>query len=199
MEHCTIDAPKIFRESKYVNLTDVSFNDADEVFWKVSFMHLRDIRLHGGTYPFMFSDHMIIDGLEADSKYVFQYCRNVEVHNAKIITKDAFWECENATIYDSVLDGEYLGWHSKNIRLVNCHLSGEQLFCYTQNLILENCTFDKSCDRLFEYSTVFADINGHVEHIKNPTSGRIVADSIGSVTIDENVRQPNNCVIETRR
>ena len=199
MDHCTIDAPKIFREAKYVNLTDVSFNDADEVFWKVSFMHLRNIRLHGGAYPFMFSDHMIIDGLETDSKYVFQYCRNVEVHNAKITTKDAFWECENATIYDSVLDGEYLGWHSKNIRLVNCHLSGEQLFCYTQNLILENCTFDKSCDRLFEYSTVFADIKGHVEHIKNPTSGRIVADSIGSVTIDENVQQPNNCVIETRR
>ena len=43
-----------------------------------------------------------------------------------------------------------------------------------------------------------ADIRGHVAHIKNPTSGHIVADSIGSVTIDENVREPNNCVIEVR-
>ncbi len=54
------------------------------------------------------------------------------------------------------------------------------------------------CDRVFEYSTVEADIRGHIEHIKNPTSGHIVADSIGSVTIDENVREPNNCVIELR-
>lgn len=103
------------------------------------------------------------------------------------------------TIYDSELDGEYLAWHSKNVRLVNCHLNGEQLLCYTDNLVLENCTFDKSCDRVFEYSTVQADIRGHITNIKNPTSGHIVADSIGSVTIDENVRQPNNCIIETRK
>ena len=54
------------------------------------------------------------------------------------------------------------------------------------------------CDRVFEYSTVEADIRGHIENIKNPTSGHITADSIGSITIDENVRQPNNCVIKTR-
>ena len=75
----------------------------------------------------------------------------------------------------------------------------EQLLCYTQNLILENCTIDPMCDRMFEYSTVEADIKGHIENIKNPTSGHIIADSIGSITIDENVRQPNNCVIETRK
>jgi hypothetical protein len=147
----------------------------------------------------MFSENIYVDGLESDSKYVFQYCKNVEVHNANILTKDSFWECENVTIYDSVLDGEYLAWHSKNVRLVNCHLAGEQLLCYTQNLVLENCTIDPMCDRMFEYSTVEADILGHIENIKNPTSGHIIADSIGSVTIDENVRQPNNCVIETRQ
>ena len=130
---------------------------------------------------------------------VFQYCKNVEIHHANILTKDSFWECENVTIYDSVLDGEYLAWHSKNVRLINCHLAGEQLLCYAQDLVLENCTFDRMCDRIFEYSTVNADIRGHVENIKNPTSGHIVADSIGSITIDENVRQPNNCVIEIRK
>ena len=51
---------------------------------------------------------------------------------------------------------------------------------------------------MFEYSTVEADIRGHIENIKNPTSGHIIADSIGSITIDENVRQPNNCVIQMR-
>jgi len=199
MKHCTIDAPKFFREMKNVDLEDVTINDADETFWKVKGLKLKNVTLHDGTYPFMFSEDIYVDGLESDAKYVFQYCKNVEIHNAKIVTKDSFWECENITIYDSSLDGEYLAWHSKNVRLVNCHLAGEQLLCYAQNLVLENCTIDAACDRMFEYSTVEADIRGHIEHIKNPSSGHIIADSIGSITIDENVRQPNNCVIETRK
>ena len=51
----------------------------------------------------MFSSDIRIDGLESDSKYVFQYVKNVELRNAKITTKDAFWEVENVTIYDSEL------------------------------------------------------------------------------------------------
>ena len=199
MKHCTIDGPKFFREMKNVELEDVTINDADETFWKVKGLRLKNVTLHEGTYPFMFSEDIYVDGLESDAKYVFQYCKNVEIHNAKIVTKDSFWECENITIYDSLLDGEYLAWHSKNVRLVNCHLAGEQLLCYAQDLVLENCTIDAACDRMFEYSTVEADSRGHIEHIKNPSSGHIIADSIGSVTIDENVRQPNNCVIETRK
>lgn len=199
MKHCTIDGPKFFREMKNVELEDVIINDADETFWKVKGLKLKNVTLHEGTYPFMFSEDIYVDGLESDAKYVFQYCKNVEIHNAKIVTKDSFWECENITIYDSLLDGEYLAWHSKNVRLVNCHLAGEQLLCYAQNLVLENCTIDAACDRMFEYSTVEADIRGHIEHIKNPSSGHIIADSIGSITIDENVRQPNNCIIETRK
>ena len=179
MKNSRIDGPKFFREMKNLTLENVEITDADETFWKVNGIKIKNVKLHGGTYPFMFSENIYVDGLESDSKYVFQYCKNVEVHNAKILTKDSFWECENVTVYDSVLDGEYLAWHSKNVRLVNCHLA-------------------PMCDRMFEYSTVEADIKGHIENIKNPTSGHIIADSIGSVTIDENVRQPNNCVIETR-
>ncbi|MBR1767910.1 MAG: DUF3737 family protein [Prevotella sp.] len=198
MKNCTIDGPKFFREMNNVELEDVNITDADETFWKVKDLKLKNVKLHEGTYPFMFSEDIYVDGLESDSKYVFQYCKNVEVHNAKIVTKDSFWECENVTVYDSVLDGEYLAWHSKNVRLVNCHLAGEQLLCYVDNLVLENCTFDAACDRIFEYSTVEANVKGHIENIKNPTSGHIIADSIGSVTIDDNVRQPNNCIIKTR-
>ena len=190
--------PFRYEDYKNVELEDVELTDADETFWKVDGLKLKNVKLHGGTYPFMFSQNIYVDGLESDSKYVFQYCKNVEIHHAKILTKDSFWECENITIYDSVLDGEYLAWHSKNVRLVNCHLAGEQLLCYAQDLVLENCTFDSMCDRIFEYSTVNADIRGHIGNIKNPTSGHIVADSIGSITIDENVRQPNNCIIEVR-
>jgi len=124
--------------------------------------------------------------------------KNVELRNARIVTKDAFWEVENVTIYDSELHGEYLGWHSRNLRLVRCHISGEQPLCYAHDLVLEDCTFDPECDRAFEYSTVQADIRGHITEIKNPTSGRITADSIGRITLDGNILQPADCVIETR-
>ena len=65
--------------------------------------------------------------------------------------------------------------------------------------MLENCTFDPACDRAFVYSTLQADIRGAITNIKNPTSGHIVADSIGSVTPDENILAPANCLIEERK
>ena len=198
MKDTVIDAPKMFREMNDIEIENVQINDADEIFWRCNRIQVKNLKLHDGTYPFMFSNDIYVDGLESDSKYVFQYVKNVEIHNAKITTKDAFWEVENVTIYDSELHGEYLGWHSKNLRLVNCHISGEQPLCYAEDLVLENCTFDAACDRAFEYSSVKADIRGCITNIKNPMSGHIVADSIGSITLDENIKAPANCVIEER-
>ena len=199
MSDCVIDGPKFFREMRNLELTNVKINDADETFWNVDGLRLRNVELHQGTYPFMGCRNIDIDGLVSDAKYVFQYVKNAVIRNARIHTKDSFWETENITVYDSVLDGEYLGWHSKNLRLVRCHIAGEQPLCYAEGLVLEDCTFDPACDRAFEYSTVQATIKGHIENIKNPTSGHIVADSIGSVTINDNVLQPADCKIETRQ
>ena len=198
MRDTRIEGPKMFREMHDIYLENVVVYDADETFWRCRDIVACNLELHDGTYPFMFCENVKISKLKSDSRYVFQYCKNVEIDQADIVTKDSFWECENVTITNSVLDGEYLAWHSKNVRLVNCHLLGEQLLCYADHLVLENCTFDPLCDRVFEYSDVHADIRGHIENIKNPTSGHIIADSIGSVTIDKNVRQPADCVIHTR-
>lgn len=195
MRDTVIDAPKMFREMHNIELENVTINDADEIFWRCSNIRIKNLKIHQGTYPFMFSENIEVDGLESDSKYVFQYVKNAVIRNAKITTKDAFWEVENVTIYDSELNGEYLGWHSKNLRLVNCHITGEQPLCYAHDLVLENCTFGADCDRAFEYSTLDADIRGAITNIKNPKSGRIVADEIGSVTIDKNIKAPADCEI----
>lgn len=198
MSDCVIDGPKFFREMKNLELHNVRINDADETFWNIDGLVIDNVELHGGTYPFMGSQNICVNGLKSDSNYVFQYVKNVEIHHAEIHTKDAFWEVENITIYDSLLDGEYLGWHSKNLRLVNCHISGEQPLCYAHDLVLENCTFDKGCDRAFEYSTLKADIRGAIRSIKNPASGEIVADQVGEVIIDENIKGPADCVVRQR-
>lgn len=197
MRHCVIDGPKFFREMRNLELEDVQINDADETFWRVNGLKLRNVILHEGTYPFMFCTDIEVDGLTSDSKYVFQYVRNAVVRNAVITTKDSFWETENVTVFDSELNGEYLGWHSKNLRLVRCHITGEQPLCYCENLTLEDCTFGADCDRIFEDSDVHATICGHVTNIKNPRCGHIRLGSLGSLTIDENVLAPNDCVIET--
>lgn len=198
MLDCVIDAPKFFREMKNLHIERVVINDADGTFWNVNGLHVRDLELHGGTYPFMGSSNIDIDGLVSDSKYVFQYVKNVVIRNARITTKDAFWEVENVTVYDSVLDGEFLGWHSHNLRLVNCHIGGQQPLCYAHDLVLENCTFADDCDLAFEYSTLKADIRGHIRSVKNPASGIIVADSIGEIIIDKNIKGPADCKIVSK-
>ena len=193
MTDTRIDAPKMFREMHDIEIENVEMSDADEVFWRCQNLNIKNLKLHGGTYPFMFSSNIRIDGLESDSKYVFQYVKNVELRNAKITTKDAFWEVENVTIYDSELNGEYLGWHSRNLRLVNCHITGEQPLCYAHDLVLENCTFGPDCDRAFEYSSVQATIKGAIGGVKNPQTGCITAESYGEIILDENIKAPADC------
>lgn len=196
MTDTRIDAPKMFREMHDIEIENVEMNDADEVFWRCQNLNIRNLKLHGGTYPFMFSSDIRIDGLESDSKYVFQYVKNVELRNAKVTTKDAFWEVENVTIYDSELNGEYLGWHSHNLRLVNCHITGEQPLCYAHDLVLENCTFGPDCDRAFEYSSVQATIKGAIGGVKNPRTGSITAESYGEIILDENIKAPADCELK---
>lgn len=198
MKDSVIDGPKFFREMNNLELENVKINDADETFWKVKGLRLKNVELHEGTYPFMFSEDIYVDGLVSDAKYVFQYCKNVEIHNAKIETKDSFWECENVTVYDSEIDGEYLAWHSKDVRLVRCHISGEQPLCYLDGITLEDCTFDAACDRAFEDSrNINASIKGRITEIKNPISGKITADEIGTVTYDEYAKG-HECEISER-
>ena len=82
MTNTRIDAPKMFREMHDIEMENVEINDADEVFWRCKNLNIKNLKLHGGTYPFMFSNNICIDGLESDSKYVFQYVKNVVLHHA---------------------------------------------------------------------------------------------------------------------
>jgi hypothetical protein len=186
MKNCTIDGPKFFREMKNLELENVKITDADETFWRIDGLKIKNVELHQGTYPFMFSKNIYVDGLVSDAKYVFQYCENVEVHHAKITTKDSFWECNNVTVYDSEINSEYLAWHTKNIRFVRCHISGEQPLCYMDGVTLEDCTFDPASDRAFEdCEHVNANIKGDITEVKNPISGTIIADHIHKITFDQ--------------
>lgn len=198
MTDTQVEAPKMFREMHNIKLRNVRIPNALETLWDCSGVDIKDVEVQNGDYIFMRGSDIRIDGYVQQGNYSFQKCRNVEIHNAKLDTKDAFWETEDVTVYDSEIDGEYLGWHSKRLRLVRCHIKGTQPLCYAEDLVLEDCTMDESCDLAFEYSTVNADIKGHVTSIKNPKSGVIRADSIGEIIIDSHVKAPADCRIETR-
>ena len=157
-----------------------------------------NFKVEKGDYLFMHSSGIKIKGLRLQGNYSFQYCKDVEIHDSVLNTKDAFWETENVTVYNSVIDGEYLGWYSRNLRLVDCRIGGTQPLCYADGLELVNCTFEPDADLAFEYSEVYADINGAVTSVKNPRTGRIVAGSYGEIILDANIKAPADCEIKTR-
>ena len=197
MTDTIVEAPKMFREMDGASLERVRLTDAKETFWFCRNFRLKDVELRGGDYLFLHSNSLKIDDYRHQGNYSFQYCRNVEISNAVIDSKDAFWMTDNVTVRDSIIDGEYLGWHSKGLKLINCRISGTQPLCYAEDLVLENCEFAPDADLAFEYSSVNAVIKGPVTSVKNPRSGRIIAESYGEIILDGNIKAPASCDILT--
>ena len=149
-----------------------------------------------GEYPFLKSEEIKLDHFELKGKYSFQYVEDVHISNSILDTKDAFWHGENVFVENSIVKGEYLAWYSKNVTFKNCKIIGTQPFCYCKNLVLENCEMI-DCDLSFEKSEVNATIHGEITSIKNPKAGKIQADSIGLVIMDETAKE-STCEIITK-
>ena len=49
MKDCVIDGPKFFREMHNLELENVTINDADETFWRVDGLKVKNVTLHQGT------------------------------------------------------------------------------------------------------------------------------------------------------
>ena len=62
--------------------------------------------------------------------------------------------------------------------------------CYINNLKMENCKLINTT-LAFEYSSVEADICGHIDSVINPKSGYIKADSIGELIIEKDKVDPD--------
>lgn len=197
MKDTKVEAPKMFREMDDLRLERVEIPFAQETMWHCRNIVLRDVAVAQADYIFMHCENIDIEDYHQKGNYSFQYCKNVVIRNAHIDSKDAFWNTENVTVYDSELNGEYLGWHSKNLRLVNCRISGTQPLCYCKDLVMENCEIAPDGDLAFEESTLDATVNSVITSVKNPTSGVIRAKGYGEIILDENIKAPADCRIET--
>lgn len=198
MKDCEVLAPKILRELDGVTLEKCRFPKAVETLWKCRSVKASECGFEGADYLFFGSRGIRLNDIHLKGKYTFQYCSDIEIHDSILDTKDAFWESSDIVIYDSVVKGEYLAWYSSGLKLVRCLISGTQPLCYAKNLILEDCSFAPDADLAFEYSEVQASIRGRITSVKNPLTGHIKAsEGYGEIIMDENLKAPGDCLIET--
>lgn len=173
---------KALRECK-----DVSISNCDiispEFGWSSSSVSIESTKAES-EYFLMRASDVRIKNLEFKGKYSFQYIDNMTIEDSYLDTKDAFWHTRNVTVINSTLKGEYLAWYSDGLTLINCKIIGTQPLCYCKNLRLVDCTMVDT-DLSFEKSDVDAYIIGDIESVKNPLSGVIEADSIGSIILDD--------------
>lgn len=188
-----IQAPKNFRRCKGLELTDVTFTNAEETLWSCDDVTIDHVTAKGDYFA-MNSNNMKIDDLKLDGNYSFDGCKNVEVRNSNLLSKDAFWNTENVTVYDSFISGEYLGWNAKNLTLINCTIESLQGMCYIDNLVMKNCKLINTT-LAFEYSTVDADICSRIDSVMNPTSGTIKAQHIDNLIIEKDKVDPSKTKI----
>lgn len=170
IEGCDISSPEFGWSTEHCRMADTSAM-GEYFMMRAAYLELRNVRLAG--------------------KYSFQYVRQAELSGCALDTKDAFWHTDNVTLVDCDVKGEYLGWYSNHLTLVRCRISGTQPLCYCKNLTLVDCEMD-GCDLAFEKSEVQATVTTHIDGVKNPLRGSIVAPSIGEIVAEEGV----DCAIE---
>ncbi|NYS22199.1 DUF3737 family protein [Leuconostoc sp. DB-1] len=185
-----IQAPKLLRRCQNVLLSNVHFSEATETLWHCQSVKMENVYATGDYFG-MDSQDVVVDHLNLIGNYAFDGAKNIEVHHSNFVTKDAFWNCENVTIYDSTLNGEYLAWNTKNLTLVNCTIVSDQGLCYVDHLTIKDCHLLDTY-LAFEYSSnIDADIKGTINSVKNPISGQIKAESIGSLILDKTKIDPS--------
>lgn len=196
LSDCVLGGIKALRECDHTVIERCRIN-SQEFGWLCRGVRISDTELVS-EYPFFQSRDLELDHFHLKGKYSFQYVENAVIRNSVLDTKDAFWHSKNVTVVDSVVKGEYLAWYSENLKLVRCKIMGTQPLCYARGLVLEDCEMEDT-DLSFEYSEVSASVRGNILSVKNPKSGRIEADSIGEVILDDHRVRDTSCEIVIRK
>ncbi|MCC8044809.1 MAG: DUF3737 family protein [Clostridiales bacterium] len=188
VEDSAIEAPKNFRRCSDLTLRNVSFPNAAETLWSCRGIRLEQV-MAKGDYFAMNCEDMDVRDFTLYGNYSFDGARNVEIRHSRLLSKDSFWNSENVTVYDSFISGEYLGWNAKNLTLINCTVESLQGMCYIDNLVMKNCRL-LNTTLAFEYSTVDAEIDSHIDSVLNPSGGVIRAESIGELILERDKIDP---------
>jgi hypothetical protein len=192
----TIAAPKSFRRSSQIALTNVTMPFAQETLWDCDDVELTDVAAVGDYFG-MNSRNIRATRLRIDGNYAFDGASDIEISDSVLNSKDAFWNSTDVTVRDSVIVGEYLAWNAKNLTFINCTIESLQGLCYIENLTLINCRLIDTT-LAFEYSTVDADVISDINSVLNPSGGTIRAAGIGELTLDPERIDPTATTISIR-
>ncbi len=186
LEDTMIEAPKTFRRSKNIKMTNCAMPNASETLWNCENIVIKNVSAKGDYLGFN-SKNITIENFRLNGNYAFDGASNIKIKNAVMLSKDSFWNCENVVVENSTIVGEYLGWNSKNLTFINCTIDSEQGMCYIDNIKMINCKL-LNTNLAFEFcSNIDVEIDSHIDSIKNPLSGTIKADSIGKIVKDDMV------------
>ena len=116
MTNCIIEAPKTFRRSTGITLTDVSIPNAQETLWGCEDVEMTRVNARG-DYLAMNGKRFRLKDCTILSNYCFDGAEDIEIENCKLLAKDAFWNSKNVTVKNSYISGEYLGWNAQNLTL----------------------------------------------------------------------------------
>lgn len=194
-EKCDFFGIKALRECRNAGIRSSRIS-SPEFGWRCDGVQIEDSQIES-EYLFLLSKNIKLKNVRFSGKYSFQYVKNLTIEDSELTTKDAFWHAENVTVKNSVVRGEYLGWYSENVTFEHCKIIGTQPLCYCKNLKLVDCETE-NCDLSFEYSDVEADLRGEIASVKNPRSGKIVADGYGEILLTADSKYPCACKILTR-
>jgi len=192
IEKSNLGGIKAVRECDGITLADTKVNSM-EFGWRSKNIKIDNCEMTSEYFLFE-CKNVEINNLKMQGKYSFQYIENMNITNSNLDTKDAFWHAKNVRVENSVVKGEYLGWYSDGLTLVNCKIIGTQPLCYCRNLTLIDCEMIDT-DLSFEYSDVNATVKGEIMSVKNPHSGKIKADKIGELIMENSIME-NSCIIE---
>ncbi|BDR56419.1 DUF3737 family protein [Xylocopilactobacillus apis] len=180
----TLEAPKLFRRCRNVDLENVYFADAAETIWNCDQINVKDVQARGDYFG-MNSKEIVLDNFQLVGNYAFDGASNIEAHNCTFMSKDAFWNCKNVKLENCTINGEYLSWNTENLTLINCTIESNQGLCYIKHLKMRNCSLLET-DLAFEYcSDIDAEIVSDIISVKNPISGVIKANHINEIIQDD--------------
>lgn len=191
-----IEAPKTFRRSRGIRLTNVFLPNALETLWNCEEVEMNHVNLKG-DYIAMNSKRVSLDNVKLVGNYCFDGAKDITVTNSTLLSKDSFWNSENVMVRDSFISGEYLGWNSKNLTLENCTVESLQGFCYIDNLVMKNCKLVNTT-LAFEFSTVDVDISNTIDSVMNPNGGIIRAEHIEELILEKDKIDPGKTKIICR-
>ena len=189
MSKTKVIAPKTFRRSDNLKISEVNFPNASETLWQCNMVRLYVVEAKGDYFGYGCED-VEADNLVIHGNYLFDSSKNVTIRNSYLESKDAFWNCENVTLINCVIIGEYLGWNTKNLTLINCKIESHQGLCYVDGLKMYHCEVYRS-DLILEYSKdIDAEICTVVDSIKNPSNGQIVVAGVKELILDRKYINP---------